>query len=57
MIFAGIPGLLVGFIAQNPISFAYTSPGEAPQNTFQIQPVFALHLWGKWYLRSAERIG
>ena len=23
-IYAGIPGLLVGFVAQNPISFAYT---------------------------------
>ncbi len=53
-IYRGIPGLLVGFIAQNPISFAYTSPGRPPQNTFQLQPVFALHLWGKWYLRSAE---
>ena len=53
-IYTGIPGLLVGFIAQNPISFAYTSPGRPPQNTFQFQPVLALHLWGKWYLRSAE---
>jgi hypothetical protein len=53
-IYAGVPGLLVGFIAQNPISFAYTSPDRPPQNTFQIQPVLALHLWGKWYLRSAE---
>jgi hypothetical protein len=54
MIYSGVPGLLVGFIAQNPVSFAYTSPGRAPQNTLQIQPVLALHLWGKWYLRSAE---
>ncbi len=53
-IYAGIPGLLVGFIAQNPVSFAYTSPERAPQNTLQIQPVLALHLWDKWYLRSAE---
>lgn len=53
-IYAGIPGLLVGFIAQNPVSFAYTSPGRRAQNTFQVQPVLALHLWGKWYLRSAE---
>jgi len=52
--YAGVPGLLVGFIAQNPISFAYTSPNRPPQNTLQIQPVFALHLWDKWYLRSAE---
>jgi len=53
-IYSGIPGLLIGFVAQNPVSFAYTSPGRTPQNTFQFQPVFALHLWDKWYLRSAE---
>jgi hypothetical protein len=54
VIYSGIPGLLVGFIAQNPISFAYTSPNRPPQNTFHFQPVLALHLWDKWYLRSAE---
>jgi hypothetical protein len=53
-IYTGIPGLLAGFIAQNPVSFAYTSPQRAPQNTFQLQPVFAYHLWDQWYLRSAE---
>ncbi|MGO9604858.1 MAG: hypothetical protein ACLQAT_15990 [Candidatus Binataceae bacterium] len=46
--------MLAGFIAQNPVSFAYTSPNRPAQNTFELQPVFALHLWGKWYLRSAE---
>ena len=54
VIYGGIPGLLLGFVAQNPISFAYTSAGRAAQNTFQLQPVLALHLWDKWYLRSAE---
>ena len=53
-IYAGIPGLLIGFIAQNPVSFAYTSPDRPPQNTFELQPVLALHLWHEWYLRSAE---
>jgi hypothetical protein len=53
-IYQGIPGLLVGFVAQNPISFAYTSAKRPPQNAFLFQPVFALHLWDKWYLRSAE---
>lgn len=53
-IYTRIPGLLVGFIAQNPISFAYTSRGRPPQNTLQFQPVLALHLWREWYLRSAE---
>ena len=53
-IYSGIPGLLIGFIAQNPIAFAYTNPHRPPQNTLEFQPVFALHLWDKWYLRSAE---
>jgi len=53
-IYTGIPGLLIGFVAQNRISFAYTSPKRPPQNTLEFQPVFALHLWGKWYLRSAD---
>jgi hypothetical protein len=53
-IYSGFPGLLVGFVAQNPISFAYSSSNRRPQNTFQFQPVLALHLWHEWYLRSAE---
>ena len=53
-IYTGIPGLLIGFVVQNPISFAYTSPKRPPQNTFEFQPVFALHLWDKWFLRSAD---
>lgn len=53
-IYGGIPGLLAGFIMQNPISFAYTSVHARPQNTFVFQPVLALHLYDKWYLRSAE---
>ena len=40
-IYTGIPGLLVGFIAQNPVAFAYTNPHRPPQNTFELQPVFA----------------
>jgi hypothetical protein len=53
-IYTGIPGLLAGFIVQNPVSFAYTARNAVPQNTLSIQPVLAVHLWGKWYLRSAE---
>jgi hypothetical protein len=54
IIYTGIPGLLAGFIAQNLTAFAYTSPHRPPQNTFVFQPVLALHLWDKWYFRSAE---
>jgi len=53
-IYRGVPGLLIGFIVQNPISFAYTSPKRPPQNTIEFQPIFALHLWGKWFLRSSD---
>ncbi len=53
-IYTGIPSLLIGFVIQNPVSFAYTSPKRPPQNTFEFQPVFALHLWGEWFLRSAD---
>jgi hypothetical protein len=53
-IYTGVPGLLVGILAQNPIGFAYTSPSRPPQNTLLLQPILMLHLWDKWYLRSAE---
>jgi hypothetical protein len=53
-IYKGVPGLLAGFVLQNPVSFAYTSPDRRPQSTLAFQPVLALHLVGKWYLRSAE---
>jgi hypothetical protein len=53
-VYSGIPGLLVGFVLENPISFAYTSPHRPPQDTLIFQPVLAFHLWGPWYLRSAE---
>jgi hypothetical protein len=53
-VYKGIPWLVVGFIFQNPISFAYTSPVRPPQSTIEFQPVMALHLWEGWYLRSAE---
>ena len=53
-IYRGAPGLLIGFIVQNPVSFAYTSPKRPSQNTLEFQPIFALHLWGKWFLRSSD---
>jgi hypothetical protein len=54
MIYTRIPGLLIGFVAQNPISFSYIRPGVPTQSSLEFQPVFALHLWDKWYIRSAE---
>jgi hypothetical protein len=53
-VYTGIPWLVMGFLFQNPISFAYTSPKRPPQNTLAFQPALALHVWKGWYLRSAE---
>jgi hypothetical protein len=53
-VYKGIPWLVTGFILQNPISFAYSSPNRPPQNTLQFQPILAVHLWQGWYVRSAE---
>jgi hypothetical protein len=53
-VYKGIPWLVAGFILQDPISFAYTSPNRPPQNTLEFQPILAIHLWQGWYLRSAE---
>jgi len=53
-VYTGVPGLLAGFLLQNPISFAYTSADRVSQNTLALQPALLLHLWDNWYLRSAD---
>lgn len=53
-IYTGVPRLLIGFLLQNPISFAYTSPGRPSQNSLAFQPVVLVSLWDGWYLRSAD---
>jgi hypothetical protein len=54
VVYTGVPGLLAGFLFQEPISFAYSSPGRAPLNTIEFQPAIVFHLWRGWYLRSAD---
>jgi len=54
--FAGVPGLWLGFLAQNPISFAYTRPGAKPQNTMLFQPGFSYRLYRGWYLKSTDSV-
>jgi hypothetical protein len=53
-VYTGVPRMLIGFLLQNPISFAYTSPDRLPQNTLAFQPVALLSFWDGWYLRSAN---
>ncbi len=53
-VYTGVPRLLVGFLLQNPISFAYTSPDRRSQNNLAFQPIALFNLWNGWYLRSAD---
>ena len=52
--FICVPKLLMGFLLQNPISFAYTSSDQPAQNTLAFQPAVLFSLWDGWYLRSAD---
>src|SRR5262245_41024951 len=54
MIYKAIPGVLVGCLLQNPISFAYTSADRRPVNTLLVQPILLKHLWRGLYVKSAD---
>ena len=53
-IYKGIPGVLLGCLIQNPISFAYTSDDHRPINTLLFQPILQKHLWRGFYVKSAD---
>jgi hypothetical protein len=53
-IYKGIPGVLLGGLIQNPISFAYTSPDRSPTSTLLIQPILLTHIGWGFYLKSAD---
>jgi hypothetical protein len=53
-IYKGIPGLLMGCLIQNPISFAYTSQDRRPVNTLLVQPILSLYLGRGFYVKSAD---
>jgi len=53
-IYKGIPGVLLGGLIQNPISFAYTSGASRPLSTLAIQPILLKHLWRGLYVKSAD---
>ena len=53
-IYKGIPGLLVGGLIQNPISFAYTSDSRRPVSTLLIQPIFLAYIGHGFYVKSAD---
>ena len=53
-IYKGIPGILLGGLIQNPISFAYTSRDRRPVSTLLVQPILLKHLWRGLYVKSAD---
>lgn len=52
--YRGIPNLMVGFLFQNPISFAYTNPSAVPQSQMEFQPLISYALGQGWYMKSAD---
>src|ERR1017187_5690593 len=52
--YRGIPRLMVGFLYQNPISFAYTNSSATPQNRMRFKPVISYALRRGWYIKSSD---
>lgn len=52
--YRGIPNLMVGFLWQEPISFAYTNSSAKPQSQFEFQPLISYTLGRGWYVKSAD---
>jgi hypothetical protein len=53
-IYRGVPHLMVGFLWQEPISFAYTNSSAKPQSQFEFQPLISYTLGHGWYVKSAD---
>src|SRR5262249_20183032 len=53
-IYKGIPGILLGTLIQNPISFAYTSSDREPVSALLVQPILVVYLGRGFYAKSAD---
>ena len=53
-IYKGIPGLVLGTLVQNPISFAYSGSNRDPVSTLLVQPVVLAYLGRGFYVKSAD---
>lgn len=52
--YLGVPHLMVGFLFQHPISFAYTNSSAKPQSQLEFQPLISYTLGHGWYVKSAD---
>ena len=53
-VYRGIPHLTVGFLFQNPISFAYTNSSAKPKSYLEFQPRISYSLGRGWYVKSSD---
>jgi hypothetical protein len=53
-IYKGIPGLLLGTLVQNPISFAEVARDRKSVNTLLVQPIILAYLGKGFYVKSAD---
>jgi hypothetical protein len=53
-VYKSIPGVLLGGLIQNPISFAYTSPDRSPTSTLLIQPILLAAIGHGFYVKSSD---
>ncbi len=53
-VYRGVPHLMVGFLYQNPISFAYTNSAATPQSQMEFQPLISYALGRGWYVKSSD---
>src|SRR5208282_2803631 len=54
VVYRGVSHLMVGFLLQNPISFAYTNSSATPQSQMEFQPLVSYTLGRGWYVKSAD---
>lgn len=53
-LYKGIPGVLLGVLVQNPISFAYTASRREPVSSLLVQPVALAYVGKGFYVKSAD---
>lgn len=53
-IYKGVPGLLLGCLLQNPISFAYTSSDSPALSTLTVQPIVLAYIARGFYVKSGD---
>jgi hypothetical protein len=53
-IYKGLPGVILGGLVQNPISFAYTSGDRPAVSTLLVQPIALAYLGNGFYVNSAD---